>query len=92
MLFKKVIIRGKVSDNYFFECALAIDVLGNAMGLHIWNFVFITKQSYQFGKRGETMSSVLGKNQRDNTLKFLGTQLVAILNLIEKDHCLKSII
>ena len=85
------IIRGKASSNYFFECALAIDVLGNALGQHIWNFIFITKDGYQFGKRGEPMSSVLGKNQRDGTLVYLGIIVVEILNFLEKDHCLKSI-
>ena len=84
-------IRGKSSSNYFFECALAVDVLGNVMGQHIWNFIFISKDGYQFGKRGEAMSSVLGKNQRNGTLIYLGKIIVEILNLLQKDHCLISI-
>lgn len=85
------IIRGKASDSYFFECAYAVDILGNVLGQHIWNFIFIKKYGYQFGRRGETMSSVLGKNQRDNTLTEIGTILVFILDLFQKNHCLISI-
>ena len=85
------IILGRSSSNYFFECALAIDILGNAMGQHIWNFIFIRKYGYQFGKRSETMSSALGKNQRDNTLITPGKIIVSILNFLEKDHCIISI-
>lgn len=85
------VIRGKASSSYFFECALAVDILGNVMGQHIWNFIFIAKDGYQFGGRGETMSSVFGKNQRDGTLIFLGKIIVVVLNFFQKDHCLNSI-
>ena len=84
-------IRGKASSNYFFECALAVDVLGNVMGQHIWNFIFITKDGYQFGKRGESMSSVFGKNQITLTTIYLGKFMVKVLDLFQKDHCLISI-
>ena len=86
------IIRAKASDSYFFECAIAVDVLGNILGQHLWNFAFIANQGYQFGKRGETMSSVLGKNQRDNTLITLGKSIAKILDKFQKNHCLISII
>ena len=85
------IIRGKASSSYFFECALAVDVLGNVMGQHIWNFIFISKDGYQFGKRGEAMSSVFGKNQLTLTTIYLGKFMVKVLNLFQKDHCLISI-
>ena len=86
------IIRGKASDSYFFECALAIDVLGCTMGQHLWNAIFITDEGYQFGRRGETMSSVLGKNQVKCTLKPTGKMLVLILDKFQPNHCLISII
>ena len=86
------IIRGKATDSYFFECAIAVDVLGNIMGQHLWNSIFIADEGYQFGKRGETMSSVLGKNKRDNTLITLGKTLANILDTFQKNHCLISII
>ena len=39
----------------------------------------------------ETISSALGKNQRDGTLTKIGRALVWILDKIEKEHCKKSI-
>lgn len=85
------ILIGKASNKYFFECALAVDVLGNTMGQHLWNLVFIEQRGYKFGERAETISSVLGKNQRDGTLLFLGSFTVFILNLFEENHCIESI-
>jgi len=46
---------------------------------------------YEFGKTGETISSALGKNQRDNTLTNCGKILVTILDFLDKNHCKKSI-
>ena len=86
----KIIIR-KTSSSYFFECSFAVDVLGNVLGQHIWNFIFIKKNGYKFGRRAETMSSVLGKNQRDKTLTDIGITIVFILDLFQKNHCLISI-
>ena len=85
------IIRGKASDIYFFNCAFVVDILGNIMGQHIWNYVFIKPNGVQFGKLGETISSVLGKNQRGETLKKMGKMIVNILDKFEKNHCLISI-
>lgn len=39
----------------------------------------------------ETISGVLGKNERDNTLSKTGKILVWILNKLDKNHCFKSI-
>ena len=85
------IIRGKSSSDYFFECAFAVDVLGNTLGQHIWNFIFISKDGYQFGKRGESMSSVFGKNQLTFTTIYLGKFMVMFLDFFQKNHCLISI-
>lgn len=85
------IIVGKAHHSYFFECAFAVDILGNVMGQHLWNFIFIKNEGYKFGNRRETMSSVLGKNQRNNTLRWCGKTIVLILELFEKNHCLISI-
>ena len=87
-----LIIKGKTTSKYFFESAVAIDVLGNVMCQFVLGFLFIQKHGYQFGQRGETISSVLGKNQRDNTLKWFGKLMVLILDLFEKDHCFISIL
>lgn len=47
---------------------------------------------YKFGNPEETISSALGKNERDQTLSKAGKVLSWILNLIDKDHCKKSIV
>ena len=46
---------------------------------------------YKFGNPKETISSVLGKNQRDKTLSLAGELLRWILDLIDDNHCIKSI-
>ena len=61
------------------------------VGAEFWNAVFIIDGGYKFGNPKETMSSVLGKNQRDKTLTLLGDVLRWALDRIEKDHCLLSI-
>ena len=45
----------------------------------------------RFGNFEETISSALGKNQRNGTLTRTGRVLVWILDMIEKEHCKKSI-
>ena len=49
------------------------------------------ENGYQFGAVGETISSALGKNQRDKTLTICGKILVSILDFLDKNHCIKSI-
>lgn len=87
-----LIIKTKTSSKYFFESAVQVDVLGNVMCQYVLGHFFVQEIGYQFGHRGETISSVLGKNQRDNTLKWTGRLLVLILDLFEKDHCIVSIV
>jgi len=52
---------------------------------------FFQKDGYKFGNRKDTISRCLGINERDKTLSKSGDFLCRFLNLIEKDHCLKSI-
>ena len=75
----------------FFRIAVVIDMGGNVLGEEIFNDFLITKDGYKFGNRKETISSVLGKNQRDGTLTALGNGLCKLLDIIDKDHCKKSI-
>jgi len=72
------------------EIAISIDMAGNVLLAPVFNDILI-KKGYQFGKRKETISSVLGKNKQDGTLKPLGTSLAYILDKIDKNHCIKSI-
>jgi 8-oxo-dGTP diphosphatase len=78
-------------DEQFLSIATSIDASGNVVCKDLLNLIFKKKGGYEFGKRKETISSVLGKNQRDNTLTGLGRLIASILNKIETDHCLKSI-
>jgi hypothetical protein len=81
----------KVIDGYFLQTAADIDRFGNSNLRTLFNLTLIKENGYKFGKIQETISSVLGKNQRDNTLTKTGKILVLILDFISRDHCKKSI-
>ena len=76
---------------WFYSTARSIDLFGNVIGAGLFNDTLRKEDGYKFGRRGETISSVLGKNHRDRTLTSTGRILRKILDFIEKDHCLKSI-
>ena len=79
---------------YFLEVAISIDNTGNVMMQHLLNDFLLIKQkeTYYFGNKKETISSVIGKNSLTNTLSPLGKALNAFLNWVDKDHSLNSII
>ena len=76
---------------WFYRSAREIDVFANVIGSDLFNAIFIVDQGYKFGNPKETISSVLGKNQRDKTLSLAGDGLRRILDLIDENHCLNSI-
>ncbi|MFV8370880.1 hypothetical protein [Flavobacterium sp. LB2P74] len=78
-------------DQQFLSIATSIDASGNVVCKDLFNLILIKKGGYQFGKRKETISSVLGKNQRDGTLTNTGKEVAFILDKIDPHHCLKSI-
>jgi hypothetical protein len=49
------------------------------------------KSKHRFGHPDETISSVLGKNKRDNTLTKLGAILSNVLDFLDENHSIKSI-
>ena len=71
--------------------ALWLDQIGNAVCRDMFNRLLIEEDGYKFGKVQETISSVLGKNERDWTLSLGGLLLVILLDVIDKDHCENSI-
>lgn len=71
--------------------ALVIDRTGNLICRDIMNDLLIYPEWYKFGKRQETISSVLGKNKRDWTLTKRWLLLADILDYIDPNHCIKSI-
>lgn len=81
----------KFTNDMFMQGGIAIDVFGNVFFKHLFNWALRHKVGYMFGKQGETISSVLGKNQRDNTLTKTGKGLALLLDTIDPNHCFKSI-
>ena len=80
-----------VTNEYWRQHAVAVDIFGNYAYRATWNMLFRTSLGYRFGKRDETISSALGKNLRDGTLSWCGKVVCWILHLIDKKHCINSI-
>jgi len=81
----------KNKKGYFKSSAINLDKFGNREFRTLLNKTLRIESGYQFGNMSETISGVLGKNERDNTLSKTGKILAWILNKIDKNHCLKSI-
>jgi len=74
------------------DMAISIDQFGNVNGQVVLNAVMIKKEAIdKFGNPDETISSVIGKNLKKNTLARPGKILNSILDFIEEDHSEKSI-
>ena len=86
--------RVKMLSIYLLEVALVFDQAGNVVMQHFLNFVLLNKtnQTYLFGNKNETISSVIGKNSITGTLNKVGLLTDAFLNLIDNRHSLDSII
>lgn len=78
-------------NEYFYRIALSIDQLGNVACAPLLNEIMIKRKVDLFGDEDETISSVLGKNYKNNNLTWFGNIIRLILDKIEKDHCIKSI-
>ena len=78
---------------YFLELALALDNAGNVLMQDVLNDVLLIKNenTYLFGNKMETISSVIGKNLVTHTLSPIGLLLNNFLHWIDKDHSLNSI-
>lgn len=86
-----VIIKGGNFGQYFMKTALNLDVFANSEFRTLWNTVMRKRQGYPFGKPGETISSALGKNKMTGDLSRVGVLLCFILDMIDDNHCIKSI-
>ena len=80
-----------LSNQYFRETAVDIDKFGNRNFRTFFNTTMKIKDGYAFGNVNETISSVLGKNQRDKTLSWFGIIICFILDWLDEDHCKNSI-
>ena len=80
------------SKGYFLDSAVNLDRFGNReFRFSLNKYLIIEDSANRFGDIRETISSVLGKNQRDNTLTPLGIKISNILDRLDKKHCKKSI-
>lgn len=79
------------AKGYFFSSALALDKYANRELRTLWNVTLRTSKGYPFGNVEETISSALGKNERDGTLTWVGKVLVWLLDKLDKGHARKSI-
>ncbi|WP_312208272.1 hypothetical protein [Empedobacter sp.] len=91
VIFIKTKFSWKRLNGYFRNEAIAIDRFGNSQYRSLFNTWFVTEKGYQHGNINETISSVLGKNKRDDTLTIAGNILTKILDTIDKNHCINSI-
>ena len=72
------------------DLAISKDRFGNILIKYIANQILITKEGYKFGNYNDTISKVLGKNKKQNTLTKLGVFLCYILNKLDKNHVEKA--
>jgi hypothetical protein len=78
-------------NSYNENLAEAKDQYGNALCMYLFNDILIKNNGYKFGNKDETISSVIGKNHIKGTLTWLGRFLDMILDMLQKDHSIKSI-
>ncbi|MFA5296613.1 MAG: hypothetical protein WC389_00215 [Lutibacter sp.] len=55
------------------------------------NRLLITPDGYKFGQMPDTMSYALGRNELNKTTLSKGDKLIAILNLTESNHSIKTV-
>ena len=72
---------------YFWNILISIDQFFNVLLSPIFNLFTIDNN---FGAPDETISSVMGKNIRENRCKFCHI-ICYFLNKIDENHCKKSI-
>ena len=70
----------------FRTIAVSLDQLGNVVCGSLFNDILITKDWYKFGDEDLTISYVLSRNKKTNTLKTLGMWLYTIIDRIDPGH------
>lgn len=82
----------KRPKNYFWRIAISLDQLGNVICAEPMNSIFLNERAKDFfGNPDETISSVLGKNQVNESLSISGKILVNLLSSLDENHSIKSI-
>ena len=80
-----------LSNKYFIETAIDLDKFGNRNFRTFLNATMRVRNGYNFGNVNETISSALGKNQRDVTLSWFGKRICFVLDKLDPEHCKNSI-
>lgn len=78
-------------QTYMYTMALAIDQLACVVMKYLFNDILIKKGGQKFGNPDTTISGVLGRNQKSNTLTKVGKGLNWILNKLEPNHSILCI-
>lgn len=84
MLFIKVKNRKwfKLSEQRKFVKARRTDILGNFLFADLFNAI-LSKGGYQFGRLGETLSSVFGKKRKEKSLNWFGYGISIIIDFVD---------
>ncbi|MFL0104983.1 hypothetical protein [Tenacibaculum maritimum] len=78
---------------YFLEIATSFDQTGNTVFGGFFNWLFLNKEAkikYPFGDKDETISEVLGWNDKLNSLNKYGLRMIKVLDKLDANHCEKS--
>jgi len=81
----------RVIDRYHYTLAVSFDQTGNVFATYLFSDIMIKSSGHKFGNPDETVSSVLGKNQMNKTLTWLGLSLVWVLDKIDRNHSIDAI-
>jgi hypothetical protein len=74
---------------YFWDILLSIDQMGNVVCGKLFDLTLV--KGHYFGDEDETISSAIGRAKLEGNLTILGKSLDWFLNLIDKNHSIKSI-
>ena len=84
-------IRRKELGKWHKDMAIAKDQYGNVLGKYYFNNHWIKPGGHKFGNTDETISSSIGKNKLQQTLKGQGLIIDNILNKLDKNHSIDAI-
>jgi hypothetical protein len=74
-------------DAKFLTLAKSIDKYGNVVCAELFDWALITKEAkVKFGRIEQTISAVIGHNEKAGTLTKTGKILVKVLNWIDPNH------
>jgi hypothetical protein len=76
--------------SYFISLAASVDKFGNCALGGFLNWALLIEAKYPFGNNGETVSEVLGWAEKYDDLNRKGLALLALLNMLDKNHCEKA--